>query len=73
MQCVLAQLSASGQLVGVSASTLQAYVTGVLSSQGTAVTILNGVPTVNIGGATFFVGYGTTAQSMSVAAPIARR
>jgi hypothetical protein len=64
VQCVLAQLSASGQLVGVSASTLQAYVTGTLSSQGAAVTILNGVPTVNIGGATFYVGYGTSAQSM---------
>jgi hypothetical protein len=64
VQCVLAQLSASGQLVGVSASTLQAYVTGVLSSQGAPVTILNGVPTVNIGGATFFVGYGSTGQSM---------
>jgi hypothetical protein len=64
VQCVLAQLSASGQLVGVSASTLQAYVTGVLSSQGAAVTILNGVPTVNIGGATFFVGYGTSGQAM---------
>jgi len=64
VQCVLAQLSASGQLVGVSASTLQAYVTGVLSSQGAAVTILNGVPTVKIGGATFFVGYGTSGQSM---------
>jgi hypothetical protein len=64
VQCVLAQLSASGQLVGVSASTIQAYVTGVLSSQGAAVTIINGVPTVNIGGATFFVGYGTSAQSM---------
>jgi hypothetical protein len=64
VQCVLAQLSASGQLTGVSASTLQAYVTGVLSSQGAAVTIMNGVPTVNIGGATFFVGYGSTGQSM---------
>ena len=64
VQCVLAQLSSSGQLVGVSASTLQAYVSGALSSQGAAVTIMNGVPTVNIGGATFFVGYGSSAASM---------
>ena len=64
VQCVLAQLSASGQLVGVSASTLQAFVTGVLSSQGAAVKILDGVPTVNIGGATFFVGYGSSGASM---------
>lgn len=64
VQCVLAQLSSSGQLVGVSASSLQAYVSGVLSAQGAAVTILNGVPTVNIGGATFYVGYGTSAAAM---------
>ena len=64
VQCVLAQLSASGQLVGVSASTLQAYVTTVLTSQGTALTILNNVPTVNIGGATFFVGYGPNGTAM---------
>ena len=41
-----------------SASPLQAFVTGVLSAQGAAVTVINGVPTVNIGGATFYVGYG---------------
>jgi hypothetical protein len=43
---------------------LQAYVTGVLSAQGQAVTILNGVPTANIGGATFYVGYGSSSSSM---------
>jgi hypothetical protein len=64
VQCVLAQLSASGQLVGVSASSLQAYVSGVLGAQGVAVTILNGVPTVNIAGATFYVGYGSSAAAM---------
>jgi hypothetical protein len=48
----------------VSASTLQAIASNVIGSQAIPVTILNGVPTVNIGGATFFVGYGTTAQSM---------
>jgi hypothetical protein len=62
--CVLAQLNASNQLVAVSASSMQAFVTGALSANGTAVTIANGVPTVNIGGATFYVGYGTTAQGM---------
>ena len=64
VQCVLAQLNASGQLQAVSASSLQAYVTGVLSAQGQAVTVLNGVPTATIDGATFFVGYGTSASSM---------
>ena len=62
--CVLAQLNASGQLRAVSTSSLQAYVTGVLSGQGQAVTVLNGVPTVNIAGATFYLGYGTNSQSM---------
>jgi len=64
VQCVLAQLNSSGQLQVVSASSLQAYVSGTLSAQGQAVTILNGVPTVNIGGATFYVGYGANASSM---------
>ncbi|MDH5263658.1 MAG: hypothetical protein OEX21_02790 [Betaproteobacteria bacterium] len=62
--CVLAQLNASGQLQAVSTSSLQAYVTGVLSSQGQAVSIMNGVPTVNVGGATFYVGYGTSSAAM---------
>jgi hypothetical protein len=64
LPCVLAQLNASGQLVGVSASGLQAYVTGVLTAQGQAVTVINGVPTATIGGATFYVGYGTSATAM---------
>jgi hypothetical protein len=62
--CVLAQLNASGQLQQVSASGMQAYVTGVLSSQGQAITVLNGVPTVQIAGATFFVGYGPNSATM---------
>jgi hypothetical protein len=61
--CVLAQLDSSGQLQQVSASSLQAYVSGVLSAQGQAVTILNGSST-NVAGATFYVGYGTSASSM---------
>jgi hypothetical protein len=64
VQCVLAQLTSSGQLVAVSASSLQAYVTGVLGAQGQAVQILNGTPTVNIGGTTFYVGYGPSATAM---------
>ncbi|NJD87773.1 MAG: hypothetical protein FIB05_07150, partial [Betaproteobacteria bacterium] len=62
--CVLAQLNASGQLQAVSASQLQAYVTGVLSAQGQAVTILDNVPTTNVAGATFYVGYGTSGEAM---------
>jgi hypothetical protein len=64
VQCVLAQLTASGQLQQVSASSLQAYVSGVLSAQGQAVTVINGVATAQIGGATFFVGYGPNATTM---------
>jgi alpha-tubulin suppressor-like RCC1 family protein len=64
VQCVLAQLNNAGQLQAVSASSLQAYVTGVLSAQGQAVTVLNGVQTATIGGATFFVGYGANASTM---------
>jgi hypothetical protein len=64
VQCVLAQLTAGGQLAAVSVSTLQAYLTSVLGSQGATIQILNGTPTVNIGGATFYVGYGTSATAM---------
>ena len=39
VQCALAQLNSQGQLVAVSAASLQAYVTGVLSAQGQAVNI----------------------------------
>lgn len=62
--CVIAQLNASGQLQAVSAASMRAYVTGVLSSQGAAVAILAGVPSSNISGATFYVGYGTSAAAM---------
>ncbi|MDH5264954.1 MAG: hypothetical protein OEX21_09420, partial [Betaproteobacteria bacterium] len=62
--CVLAQLNSSGQLQAVSSSSLQAYVSGVLSAQGQSVQIVNGVSTVNIGGATFYVGYGTSSAAM---------
>jgi hypothetical protein len=36
----------------------------VLSAQGASVSILNGVPTGNVSGATFFVGYGGSATAM---------
>jgi len=62
--CVLAQVGSGGQLVGVSASTMQAYTTGVLSAQGQAVTILNNVSTPSVAGANFFVGYGANAGAM---------
>ena len=62
--CVLAQLTSTGQLQQVSASQMQAYVTKVLTGQAQAIAVLNGVPTVQISGATFFVGYGATAASM---------
>ena len=62
--CVLAQLNASGQLTAVSTSSLQAYATGVLTGQSQAVTVLNGVPTANIGGAQFYVGLGSSPATM---------
>ena len=64
VSCVLAQLSQAGQMVAVTADQLQAYLSGVLSAQGASVAILNGVPTASVAGATFFVGYGTSATSM---------
>lgn len=60
--CVLAQLNSSGQLVAVSADSLQAYLTGVLTAQGASVAVLNGVSTAL--GTTFFVGYGTSPTAM---------
>src|SRR5207237_8505872 len=62
--CVLAQLNSNGQLTGASASTLNAYTTGVLSSQGQSVTILNNVPTPNVAGASFYVGSSSTPNGM---------
>ena len=62
--CVLAQLNGAGQMVAVSSANLAAYLTGVLSAQGASVAILNGVPTGNVSGATFFVGYGANGTAM---------
>jgi hypothetical protein len=62
--CVLAQMSPSGQLVAVTAAQLQAAVTGAFSAQGQSVSILNGVPTPRVAGATFYVGYGANAGAM---------
>ncbi|HET7729812.1 MAG TPA: hypothetical protein VFK48_07255 [Usitatibacter sp.] len=62
--CVLAQLTSTGQLQQVNASQMQAFLTTTLTSQGLAITVLNGVPTVQIAGATFYIGYGASAASM---------
>ena len=62
--CVISQLNAAGQLVAVSAQQLSAYLSGVLSSQGASVSILGGIPTPNVAGATFYVGYGSGGQRM---------
>jgi hypothetical protein len=67
VQCVLAQLNSNGQLQAVSASNLQAYVTGVLSGQGQAVSLLNNVATANIAGTALYVGYGQSALDMLTA------
>jgi hypothetical protein len=62
--CVLAQLNSAGQLVAMSASQLSAFFSGTLSSQGAAVQILNNVSTPAVSGATFYVGYGSSANAM---------
>jgi hypothetical protein len=62
--CALAQMNSSGQLQGVSASNLQPAVSGVLSAQGQSVSVLNNVATPQVAGATFYVGYGTSASAM---------
>ena len=62
--CTLAQLNSSDQLVGVTASTMAALTTGVLTAQGQTVSILNNVSTPGVAGATFFVGYGADANAM---------
>ena len=62
--CVLAQLNSAGQLTAVSASNLQAFLTGVLSAGGAAVNILNNISTATIQGSTFYVGVGTTGSNM---------
>src|SRR5262249_37335358 len=64
VECVLAQLNGSGQLQAVSASNLQAYVTGVLSGQGQAVQLLNNTLTANIAGTALYVGYAEDAAKM---------
>lgn len=64
LPCVLAQLTSSGQLTAVSSSSLQAYLTGVLSSQGASVNVLNGVSTALLQGSVFYVGYGSNSSSM---------
>ena len=62
--CVISQLNSAGQLVAVTAAQLQAYLSGALSAQGASVTIMDRVPTPNVAGATFYVGYGTSSQRM---------
>src|SRR5688572_16894202 len=62
--CVLAQLNSAGQLVAVSASQLQAFVTGAFAAQGASVSILTAVPTPRVAGATFYVGYGANGGAM---------
>jgi alpha-tubulin suppressor-like RCC1 family protein len=64
LPCVLAQLNSSGQLTAVSSSSLQAYLTSVLSSQGASVNVLKGVSTALLQGSVFFVGVGSDSTSM---------
>jgi hypothetical protein len=61
--CVLAQVS-GGQLVAVTASSMQPALTGVLSAQGASLTLLNNVSTASVAGARVFVGYGPDAATM---------
>ncbi len=65
--CVLAQLASDGSLQAVGAANLQAYLSGVLSTQGQAVTVLDNASSSQLSGATFFVGYGADPSSMMAA------
>jgi hypothetical protein len=62
--CVLAQVTPSGGLAAASASGLQPALTGILSAQGQAITVLANTPGAQLAGATFFVGYGANASAM---------
>ena len=62
--CVLAQLDPSGQLHAVDPSSLTAALSATLTAQGLLVTIVNGVATPVVAGATFFVGYGPSSGAM---------
>jgi hypothetical protein len=62
--CVISQLNSSGQLVAVTTAQLNAFLSGTLSAAGASVSILNGTPTPNVAGATFYVGYGTSSSAM---------
>jgi hypothetical protein len=62
--CVISQLNSAGQLVAVTFAQLQAYLSGTLSAAGASVSILNGTPTPNVAGATFYVGYGASSSTM---------
>jgi len=62
--CVLAQVSSSGQLIAVTTAQLQAFSSGTLSAQGASVSILNNASTPAVAGATFYVGYGASSTAM---------
>jgi hypothetical protein len=63
--CELAQYDPqTGELRSASSSSLTAAFTGTLTAQGQSVTILNNASTPSVAGATFFVGYGSDAQTM---------
>lgn len=63
LACVLAQISGTGQLTAATASTLQAFFTGVLSSQGRSVAVLNNISSAILSGSVVFVGYGPNAAA----------
>lgn len=63
--CVVAQLTAGGQLQAASLTSLAAAVTGLLSSAGSTVAVIPpGSPIASVGGATFYVGYGPSSSAM---------
>jgi hypothetical protein len=64
VQCVIAQLTSSGELQAALASNLTPALSNVQASQSQAVTVLNNVATSQVAGATFYVGYGPSAAAM---------
>jgi hypothetical protein len=63
--CVIAQLGADGQLQAASLTSLTAAVTGLLGTAGASLAVIPpGTSTTNVGGTTFYVGYGSSSSSM---------
>jgi alpha-tubulin suppressor-like RCC1 family protein len=64
VDCVLAQLTGAGVLQAVSPDQLSAALSGVLGALGQTVPVVTAGASLTVGGATFFVGYGSSGSAM---------